>query len=590
MTVAELGHQPHRPSDDAVVLTADWQERTKGSAVPGAYFDRVRYKAWIVEQPTAKSAAVALRLFPHLADTYPFLTVLRDTLLSDARPFDNATAFNQHIRAPWVQKVLTALPCVRCAALPAPDPACPVCSGDPASGGFFPFQTIDLGYIHAVLRKHQSAEIAWERGLGKTVAACALVEATAADKVMVVCPNTAKGSVWEDEIRRFLPDHDVWIMPNGKPEKREKLIQHFSTTHAKSVLITHYEALDIVAQTRSGGKGWSRIGPWDMVVCDESHRLANTATKQHRALMKVPTDAKLSLTGSMIQNHPEEIYGRLRWMFPSVYKSKWRDWNNRFLSYIESGYGKVLIGPNLDRLDEMRQELGVFTVYRRKSDELNLPPKQETEVRLDLTAKQRAAYDELAASYVAVLDSGEHIVALEPVVLLTRLRQVATGLDLFSGEVAESSKLDYTVGAIRENPDDSFVCFSWYKAAAYSLADRLEAAGIEAHVVTGDTSHKQRRDAIAEFQSGDGPRVFIGTISTLGESVNLHRANRGIMIDQSWNPAQNEQATDRYYRIGQTRSVITEKLVAKNTVDEYNVLPRLNDKKQIRRMITGGPA
>ena len=587
----ELAQVSPVPGDEAIIISDEWLERTKAQAIPGAYYDRVKFKAWVVENPTPRAAAVTLRLFPHLADTYPELTVLRDTLLTDARPFDNATPAGLTVadHAPIIRGILASTPCARCSALlDGPDPECKVCGGDHDHGNYFPFQNVDLGYIHAVLKRHESAEIAWERGLGKTLGACSLIEASAADRIMVVGPNTSKEAVWLDEVRRFLPDHEVVIMPNGNPEKRAKVLQHVGTTLNKLVFVCHYEALDIVAQTRSRGQGWHRLPTWDIVVADESHRLANPKTKQHKALMKVPTNWKLSLTGSMIQNHPEEFYGRLRWLFPDLYRSKWRDWNDRYLEYVESGYGKVLIGPNLDCLDEMREELGVFTVYRRKADELDLPPKNEQTVYLDLGAEQRAAYDELARSYVATLDSGEHLVAVEPVVLLTRLRQLATGLDLVSRKVTGSTKLDWTVDAVRSDPDSAFVCFSWFKPAAEALAEKLRAEGEDVHVVTGDTTHKQRRDRIRDFQDGKGGRVFIGTIATLGESVNLHRANRGIFIDQSWNPAQNDQASDRYFRIGQTRPVLTQKLVAKDTVDQYNVLPKLNDKIQIRRMITGG--
>jgi SNF2 family DNA or RNA helicase len=229
----------------------------------------------------------------------------------------------------------------------------------------------------------------------------------------------------------------------------------------------------------------------------------------------------------------------------------------------------------------------VFTVYRRKADELDLPAKTEQTLRVELRPAQRRAYDELAKSYVTTLDSGEAVVGLEPVVLLTRLRQIATGLELVSGEVADSTKLDVAVEMVRDNPDDPFVIFSWFKAAAVALAERLEDAGVGVQICTGDTTHKQRADRIAAFQRGEG-RVFVGTISTLGESVNLQRASQAIFLDRSWNPAQNEQAADRIYRIGQENPVTVTYLVAKDTVDEYNVLPTIANKEAIRRMILGG--
>jgi SNF2 family DNA or RNA helicase len=131
------------------------------------------------------------------------------------------------------------------------------------------------------------------------------------------------------------------------------------------------------------------------------------------------------------------------------------------------------------------------------------------------------------------------------------------------------------------------VVFSWYKAAAYSLAQTLEGLGIPSFVVTGDTKQDVRANHIQAFQEGSG-RVFIGTLSTLGESVTLHRASNAIFLDRSWNPGVNAQAADRIYRIGQVRPVTITYIVAKDTVDELRVLPVIQDKDALRRLILGG--
>src|SRR5207302_724930 len=109
------------------------------------------------------------------------------------------------------------------------------------------------------------------------------------------------------------------------------------------------------------------------------------------------------------------------------------------------------------RIDAMRNELGVFTVYRRKSDELELPPTKESTVKLDLNPDQRRAYDELRDQLVTTLDSGEVVSALEPIVLLTRLRQLATGIELLSGRLADSTKLDWTVSRIQDRSESAFI-------------------------------------------------------------------------------------------------------------------------------------
>jgi SNF2 family DNA or RNA helicase len=119
------------------------------------------------------------------------------------------------------------------------------------------------------------------------------------------------------------------------------------------------------------------------------------------------------------------------------------------------------------------------------------------------------------------------------------------------------------------------------------MASRLEALGIGHYVVTGDTPHDTRARYIQEFQEGSG-QVFIGTLSTLGESVTLHRASNAIFLDRSWNPATNDQGADRIYRIGQTKPVTITHLVAVGTVDELRVLPVIQDKAALRELILGG--
>jgi SNF2 family DNA or RNA helicase len=541
-------------------------------AIPGAYWNP-DVRAWVVDELTPRNAVVILSLFPELAT--PELETLRASVLEDARPFDNASDYGRRVDAPRVRHTLFE-----------------------EGHDFYDYQAVDLGYLADVIRIHKAGYVAWERGLGKTLATCALIEDLGVKRVLVVAPNTAKLSVWKPEVERFLPGAKVRVMPNNKAQ-RERLMGFvqqddwsmeappgkFDNVH---ILIVHYEALALIAKDRKDWSGWNKYGTWDLVVADEAHRLANPKTQMHRAIRKVPSQYRLALSGSMIQNRPEEIYGPLHWLFPNNYSSQWRDWNDRYLEYIKGDFGKILVGPKLSRVKQMRHELGVYTVYRRKEDELDLPTKTEQTLFVDLSPQQRRVYDDLRDTYVAQLDSGESLIAVKPVVMLTRLRQVASGLELVSETVADSTKLDLAVDLISDDPDAPYVVFSWYKAAAYAIRDRLVKLGEGVELVTGDTPHTKRADAIRRFQGEMGGRIFVGTISTLGESVNLHRATNAIFLDRSWNPAQNAQAEDRLYRIGQERPVTITNIVARDTVDELRVLPALNEKDNLRRIILGG--
>ncbi len=559
----------------AVVLTNDWNKTPLARAVPGAYYDSDEHKAWVVDEFTHRSATVALRLFPSLAHEHPELAQLRDEGLVDIRPVDYATPWvsedsdKRRVAAPRVRAVLADM-----------------------GWKLFDYQEIDLAYVAAILGRHGGAYLGWERGLGKTLATCVLLDELDVSAGLVVAPNTAKEPVWASELRRFCPWLKVLVMPNSKL-KRERILEQAQRLFQEStpfVLVTHYESLAVVAGKVNGkiGDGWKKLGiTWDLKVADEGHRLANPKAQMTKAYKRVPRTMDLMLSGTIIANHLEELFSPLQALFPNNYKSKWRDWNDRYLEYVESGWGKVCIGVKPGKEEQIRQELGVFMVYRRKEDELDLPDRTDATVLVDLTPKQRKAYDELVATCLTELDDGTRVKAQAGIAVMTKLRQVATGLDLLTEEVADSTKLDVAVEMIVDGEDDDWVVFSWYKSAVHAMSQRLEAKGIESWVVTGDTPHEARAEYIARFQDGER-RVFIGTLATLGESVNLQRANNAIFLDRSWNPGTNTQAADRIYRQGQTRKTTITHLVARNTVDELAVLPALANKEALRAAILGG--
>jgi len=549
-----------------VTLTAEHNKRQLALAVPGAFYDREK-RAYVLDlrSTTPRGAAVACQLFPAATVNHPELVARRDELVQDVRPFDNATPYDSPIGAASIRAALRE-----------------------EDKDLFHFQEIDLGYIHAVLEEHKSAYVGWERGLGKTIGTLALIDELDAEKVMVVCPNTAKDTVWWPDVSHYLGewfDH-VEVLPNSKTRRERVLswLQGWDDRGESHCLIVNYEQLRILGTTKAE---WRKWGHWDLVVADEAHRIKNPKAKLSRAIKKVPTDYKLALSGSIISNHAEELFSPLQWMFPEHYSSQWRDWNDRYIDYVEGGFSRIAVGIKVEKLEELRQELGVFMVYRRKQDELDLPDRTEEWLPVELSASQRRVYDELANTCLAELDSGSKVAATDGLVMLSKLRQVATGLELIDDSLADSTKLDVASEIIRDNEDEAFVVFSWFKAAARAMAERLNDAGIATFVVDGDTPKDHRADYIKRFQAGEG-RVFVGTIATMGESVNLFRANNAIFLDRSWNPSDNLQAADRIYRIGQTLPVTITHLFAKDTVDETNVTPSIRNKEALRALILGG--
>jgi len=563
--------------DDVVLVTQDFQKSRMARSIPHCYWGGGEgIKWWVINKVDIdpRTSVILLKLFPQLGIQYQFLFDLQASLRSEVRPFDNATPYNTGINAP---NIVAAL----------------------AKDGFkmYDYQALDLGYLHAQMRRFGGCYIGWDRGLGKTLGSCAIIDELGDDgkQVLVVAPNTAKVAVWKPEIERFLPAYEVIVLPNAKPQ-RIKCLAYVADVVKEGrpfVLIIHYEAINIIGQGHTGkmgGKGWHIFGTWDVVICDEVHRIKNSKALMAKAIKKVPSIYRIALSGSIIENHAEELFSPLQWLFPNRYKRKWADWNDRFLDYNEGGYGKVLVGIKPDQLANLQAELGVFMCYRRKKDELDLPPRTDQQLFVDISAGQRKAYTEMAQGFLAKMPDGSQVKAVDGLSMLTKLRQIASGLDLVTDEVQDSTKIDLALEMIEDAEDEAFVVFSWYKAMAYSLAARLGARGIASHVVTGDVKQEDRSLMIEEFQAANpgSPRVFIGTLKTLGESVNLQRSNQVILLDRSWNPMDNAQAEDRVYRMGQDKPVTITHIIARDTVDEHRVLPTITNKEALRGMILGG--
>ncbi len=551
-----------------IPITNLYTQNAMARAIPNAEFSRER-KQWELDMDiaTPRDAVVALKLFPELAVEYPQLIDLQQQMIQEMRPFDNATPFNNPIEENAVSRVMAE-----------------------EGKTYYEFQALDLGYLHAVLETHGGAYLGWERGMGKTIGALSLASVLSDvgdDRdILIVAPNSAKGTVWYPEVEKYFGDtHHVKLLPNPKA-KRELAIKQIQEWKEDGeypiVLIVHYEALALIAGQNK--KGWEKLGKWKFVICDEVHRIKNLRAKMTKALKKIQAHYKLGLSGSIIENSVEELFSPLQWLFPEQYRSKWRDWNDRFLDYVEGGYAKIFVGILEDMLEPLRAELGVFMVYRRKEDELDMPERVDEDILIEISPGQRKAYDELVAGCIAELEDESFVVADEGLPMLTKLRQIATGLDIFGG-VADSSKMDYAAELIADNQDEQFVVFSWFKPACEALADRL--ADGEACVVHGDILQHHRDALIEEFTSGS-KRVLICTIATMGESQNFQNANNVIFLDRSWNPSENTQAEDRVYRLGQEQKVTITHLISKDTVDERRVTPVTLTKSVLRQILLGG--
>ena len=574
-------------SNGLVFVTDEFRKATMARQIPGCSWHEEsseRPKGWYFDPSTHKHAGtVAIALFPELRANSSLQAPL--TGLDHVRPTDLAT--------PWAQgkdphELLPGVP-------------------DRYLDVLFPYQLADLGFLRARLLNDGGGVLGWDRGMGKTFGGYLLALTLRGNRrkfrVLVVTNRKAKKAIW-------LPEPKKWDLPvvvhdiGGTAAQRNRVVREWSLYADDDISFAaiHPEALRLI--------DWKALPKIDMVIFDESHKLANGGNAHQRgvpafykALKTIKSDYRLGLSGSIIVNGPEDFFGTLHWVLPERYKRRWADWNDRYLEYVQGSAHKTLVDVNRARLPEMKRELGAFITVRFKQDELeNVPKVLPQDIRVDLGKEQRRVYDEMAESLVAELPDGTRLRAENHMVKLMRLRQIACGLQLVdSGEpiLADDAKVEAALGLIVDNLPHKTVVFTWHRAAADSIQQHLDKEGVGCAKVYGGMSDTASQMEIDRFNRTPDCKVFVGTMKSVGESINLNAAESGgcsdvVFVETSWVPTDMEQAQDRVAgglrQLGQKRRISVTRVIARDTVDEYRVIPTLESKAAIRKLILGGTA
>lgn len=559
-----------------IELTKDHAKRQQAMAVPGAYWSRAR-QTYCVDDPDARAAAAIMTLFPEAINKYPEIYDIRIAGYANARPHDYASELGISLGV-----------------------------GALGSKSLYSWQDTDAGYLRAIMERDGGAHVGWDRGLGKTVVSAGFIKSLGPSRTLIVTRNGTQEPVWQRELSECLPGHDIVVLPDStRAARRKKVLEWVSQRTSAGdgikplVFIVHYQAVRTIAGdrvvkhrdgtttiTKAGGLGWDDLGDWDLMVYDESHRLANynpnsnKNTQEGRALSylrRKHVKWAVNLSGSGVMNKPDDLFGQLHLIYPGIYRAKWADWNTRFVDYVVVGSRRVPIGWRLDKIDELHRELGVFMVYRSKSEVFDLPPLIRQDIKLDMLPEQRRVYNQVRDEFWANLDSGV-IKANSAMDQMNKLRQIATA---WPG--VPSAKIEYILAELDENPDEQFVVFTWYKRPGRILAERL---GDQAVVVDGDVSQSDRSRNLRLHEAGSA-RVLIGSIATIGESLNLQYCHEAFRLDRHWNPAVNDQTVDRLNRNGQESRVTFRDLWTLDSVDLLRVLPSLLSKESVRIALYG---
>jgi superfamily II DNA or RNA helicase len=428
--------------------------------------------------------------------------------------------------------------------------------------------------LEATLRGYQRRGLDWlarntalglgccladDMGLGKTVTLVALhlhrqTDASTAGPTLVVCPTSLMGN-WQREIERFAPGTAVRRFHGPRRDLAAPADGEF--------VLTTYGTL------RRDAKQLGTV-PWGLVVADEAQHVKNPYSATARALRTIGARARVALTGTPVENDLSELWAILDWTTPGLL-GRLGHFRARHARAVEGGTDPAA-AERLARL------IGPFLLRRRKSDPgiaPELPPKTETDRPVALTDEQAGLYEAVVRETLAAIAEADDMARRGLIVkLLTALKQICNHPAQYLKEdrprtVGRSGKLellDELLGVLLAE-GASVLVFTQYVRLARLLEQHLAARGVPTLFLHGGTPVAEREAMVRRFQEGEVP-VFLLSLRAAGTGLNLTRAEHVVHYDRWWNPAVEAQATDRAYRIGQTRPVQVHRLIAEGTVED----------------------
>lgn len=441
------------------------------------------------------------------------------------------------------------------------------------------YQVRGLGWLDTMTSLGLGGCLADDMGLGKTITLIALhlhrqQDAATARPTLVVCPTSLLGN-WEREIGRFAPRTTVRRF-HGTERDLEGLPD-------SGFVLTTYGTLRIDRE---------RIADvdWGLLVADEAQHVKNPYSHTARALRGVTSQARVALTGTPVENNLSELWALLDWTTPGLLGT---------LPVFRGRYAKAVEGA---RDQQATQRLAAlvkpFLLRRRKSDPgiaPELPPKTETDHPIALTREQAALYEAFVREMMDQIFRSTGIERRGLVLkLLTALKQICnhpaqylkenTGTPL-TGRSGKLELLDELVDTIVAE-DNAVLVFSQYVEMNRIIERHLAARGVPTQFLHGQTTVRKREEMVRRFQDGGTP-VFLLSLKAAGVGLNLTRAGHVIHYDRWWNPAVEEQATDRAYRIGQTQPVQVHRLIAEGTVED-RIAATLKEKRDLADAVLAG--
>jgi superfamily II DNA or RNA helicase len=448
------------------------------------------------------------------------------------------------------------------------------------SGQLRPYQERGLSWLSFLGELGLGGILADDMGLGKTIQLLSLVAGQPGGRpTLLVCPMSLVGN-WQREAARFTPDLRVHVHHGADRLDGESLAEALA---GADLVITTY-GVATRDQAALGQVSWARV------VCDEAQNIKNHATKQARAVRGLPAAARIALTGTPVENRLSELWSILEFTNPGLLGPA-EGFRQRYAVPIER-HGSPEATQALRRLTQP------FVLRRLKTDKtiiFDLPDKQEMKVFCNLTSEQASLYQATVTDMLSRIEEAEDDISRRGLVLATmaKLKQVCNHPAHLLGDGSRLSGRSGKLARLEEICDeivaegDKALCFTQYAEFGRMLQPHLAARlGCPVLFLHGGTTKKQRDAMVEAFGELDEPALFLLSLKAGGTGLNLTAASHVIHVDRWWNPAVEDQATDRAFRIGQRRNVQVRKFVCVGTLEE-RIDAMIEEKKALAEQIVG---
>jgi superfamily II DNA or RNA helicase len=456
-------------------------------------------------------------------------------------------------------------------------------------GTLRPYQQEGVRWLDLLTQLGLGACLADDMGLGKTLQVLALLagrrsrQPAACRPALLVVPASLLGN-WLHEARRFTPQLSlVFLHPAMTPRETldalarspEKRLATFD------LVVTTYAML-----TR---QDWLTRLHWRLVILDEAQAIKNPEARQSKAAKRLEADARIVLTGTPVENRLGDLWSLFDFLNPGLLGS----------AAVFKSFVKSLEARAQDRYAPLRRLVGPYILRRLKTDRsiiADLPEKTEMALYCGLTAAQVRLYERTVRATASALKNVDDSMARRGLVLQTlmRLKQICNHPSQLAGDgaykPADSGKFQRIAEVCEELAErqEKVLVFTQFREIIEPLAAHLQVVfgrpGLSMH---GGTGVKRRREIVERFQDEDGPPFFILSLKAGGTGLNLTAASHVIHFDRWWNPAVENQATDRAFRIGQRRNVFVHKFITTGTV-EQRIDELIEEKRELAEQLLSG--